>query len=680
MKNRKILIAVLLIVMTCCIFVLAGCKSDNYDTKGTAKVNIILDKEYVGLEVSCTEGVVKKSDSTHYSVTFTNRKLAKILLTCAGYTSKTLTYTTKQLATEINDNVSLEPRKYEFSTSVAGVEKLDAVRIVDKSDGAVEGNIESVKVENSKIIVTSKMPLTKISVESEGYKPLGFDLPAYNSKYKVETKLMLMAAQNNSQVCVIVVNDGKVNDIHFDDDVYRDNIASISMRGYGNQGEDILFSSGFAVMGKEKNYKVSSSGGNNGGKDFVLSAKELQNTDGYYILNSSKLTGGDKEVVPTTQWNIENGITIFNNNIPIYAKTGSYKVERVNKENIKYIANLPSTLVAGDKLLYDDKYGNYNKLVHVLSDADILAKTVDLLKFVEINASDLDAKMKFVDEDGKLITEEITIKDQMLNGSLSMTTTNGTFVAKGSDWKNIRMEIVVGDAAVFNERTLTFNDISSFIEEQTYVLKKKATVKLKLAYGDGLYLQKLKEKYIDNKIDDADENGYFKFDKNIEDGSELINFGNYEKINGLRLDFLEIKFDKKLASYNATENVYYMEVLLQQEYIVEFTIANYDSVESQLSMLIEKGESVFLTINNSSLYYYDDPIYENRIEKDYGIKKVFKLKIYESMIGKTLTYSCSRYDENMSVEARGLWKINLDDLKKGSAQFDISVEIRNSNK
>ncbi|MEG1608549.1 MAG: hypothetical protein RR348_01640, partial [Clostridia bacterium] len=90
MKKRKLIVAMLFVVMIASLLTLAGCSGAGFDIKGGAKVNITFDKAYNGIEVSCPEGDIVKSDATHFVITFDNRKQKQIAISCAGFVTKYL--------------------------------------------------------------------------------------------------------------------------------------------------------------------------------------------------------------------------------------------------------------------------------------------------------------------------------------------------------------------------------------------------------------------------------------------------------------------------------------------------------------------------------------------------------------------------------------------------------------
>ncbi|MEG1536552.1 MAG: hypothetical protein RR416_06260, partial [Clostridia bacterium] len=197
MKKGKLIIIFLIIVMSAAVFV--GCSNDNYNLNGSAIVNIALDQEYAGAEVSCPEGVITKVDAKNYKIELKNLKKITIFVFCEGFEVEQISLSSAQLkAGVIDKTVTLAKRSFVTELNISGP-KLDDIVVADESVVKVE------KTKNS-LLLYSAEKLTKLKISASGF--LSYDFPVELSYVNYKTKVELeMLKENDSKVAFIIKND-----------------------------------------------------------------------------------------------------------------------------------------------------------------------------------------------------------------------------------------------------------------------------------------------------------------------------------------------------------------------------------------------------------------------------------------------------------------------------------------
>ncbi|MEG1608805.1 MAG: hypothetical protein RR348_02955, partial [Clostridia bacterium] len=580
-------------------------------------------------------------------------------------------------------------RLYVLKTTIVGVDNIANVNIVDKSNEAITDNIVSKKVVNSTIEVCSKSPLSKIEIGAQGYKTLTADVPSYDKLYVAEGNWMLINSENSSQLCITFNNNDNSRSIYINDCLYYDQEASDYLQI--NSGDNSSYKkTSYMVVNKNKNHNISvykeSSGGSVEPFEYTVTASELQKYDGYMTMNTSEINKTPNGNYGSFLWKI------FNMNDVVGKIYSSYGYATIDKQSSGTNSGkdydtcfVAERVKVGDTLNY--KKGDSDDVFsYTLTEKDFELRALDISKFVKKDWKTLTPEVRFVGEDGKPIAEEILLLDK--DNKTLMTSVNGKFVLTYEQCYSSQIDKLLHfklpngyTSKPYNDNGILFVNECAYPNFRLVVLAKHEDVKVKFSYGNkGEYLSKLRGREYNSGTQAFTDvytyanNGYFSFN-NLAEGDTIARFSKTPVENshnefyvedGIRCTNLSVKFDRKLAKYNATEKCYYMDVQLQKEFIVEVTIANFGEIEKNIQYLFYP-QYVNLECDGVPVYFYSETEHKNFLP-------VFKIVIYDSMVDKILEYS---YEDFGSGNARikGKERISADNIVSGKINISVKVSI-----
>lgn len=392
MKKRKILLLIVSIVILCAAAVLVGCSKTkgNFSVKGEAVVNIVFDKAYENVSVSCPEAVITKADDKNFRLDFKNRNQIEVVVSCPTFITQYLKFTTKQLAEEITQNVTMAKKEFVHEFVVGGVAELVNVKIADKSIGAVEGNIISTEVVNNSIFVKSKNPLSLVEVSAANFKSVELHMGA-TVNYYVKQPVELISNSDNSKVVLYFDNDKEFKELAVRDTLYGDYLFGKTLYtrdDYSGAEESILNACVVIEKGKDlllKGNNSNYSDNNFANGEYLLTKTQLENSD-YLFLKASDFVNPNDTTVIQLSFDVykfsgflesyqmyRTGNFIINNEI--YDNSRSYDSTNNEEKTVSY--GFAKGLKAGDEI-YHNRYenGQIKNRMYVLKEQDIDRKSV----------------------------------------------------------------------------------------------------------------------------------------------------------------------------------------------------------------------------------------------------------------------------------------------------------------
>ena len=137
MKKRIHIIAVMLMVLLLSFALVACAEGEGFSIKGTTDVTINLDKEYAGLKVFSSTANIEEISSKQFIATKNNANIFDVVITCDGFDTQYLTFSTEELSKPVVKNVTMETTTYVVDIKLSGLSDSDIEKVVFSFDDVV---------------------------------------------------------------------------------------------------------------------------------------------------------------------------------------------------------------------------------------------------------------------------------------------------------------------------------------------------------------------------------------------------------------------------------------------------------------------------------------------------------------------------------------------------------------
>jgi hypothetical protein len=253
-KKRFFYIEILLLLFVLCFF--SGCENKiEYDGSGTAKIIIDFDKIYEDVNVSCPEGKVEKQNNS-YIISLNSRKMVDVLISCEGYKTETLNFTTSELSKgELSKTVSLSLKKILINAKIQGVSDISKVTVVSENSESI---VDSELNKNKLVIELNELNNQLLTFKCDGYFDYTIQVNSNNFvNYNTDIKVpfVLIDSQN---ILLTINNDLKID--YYNCYLYQYEYQKIE-KSINNNSE-------YIYLDINKNYRTES--------NYILSSIELK--------------------------------------------------------------------------------------------------------------------------------------------------------------------------------------------------------------------------------------------------------------------------------------------------------------------------------------------------------------------------------------------------------------------